>query len=41
MHPASKIEGKATYYYAYIEHTKSDLIDLDKVLPFKAYLENL
>lgn len=42
LHPATKLTGnKSTYYYSYIDNPKAYKIDLDKVLSYKAYREQL
>lgn len=41
MHPAKKLEGRNTYYYAYIDDPKAYPIDSSRVLSYAAYLEKL
>jgi len=41
LHPAKKLSGRQTYYYAYINDPKAYDTQADKVLSYKAYLDQL
>lgn len=41
MHPATKLDGKQTYFYAFIDDPKAFSFESNKVLSYEKYLESI